>query len=156
MTTNHMGLEQTLSDERLELFIRQPLDNGLARGEQMELAREALAYRKASKGAGKMRRFDLDMSDCDSCGQDCGADMVEDLDGEYVLWEEVIPYLYQHAEYTAPPLQAVTVPMKDHQIRELVNDLRDIAIKYHGTQQLRERIARAVRSVMLKSATNEP
>lgn len=48
MTTNRMGLEQTLSDERLELFIRQPLDNGLTRGEQMELAREALARRKAS------------------------------------------------------------------------------------------------------------
>lgn len=49
MTTNRMGLEQTLSDERLELFISQPLDNGLTRGEQMELAREALARRKASK-----------------------------------------------------------------------------------------------------------
>ncbi|WP_310607074.1 hypothetical protein [Buttiauxella brennerae] len=110
MTTNRMGLEQTLSDDRLELFISQPLDNGLTRGEQMELVREALACRKASKEAGKVRRFYLDMSDCDSCGQDCSADMVEDLDGEYVLWEEVIPYLYQHAEYTAPPLQAVTVP----------------------------------------------
>ena len=49
MTTNRMGLEQALSDERLELFISQPLDNGLTRGEQMELAREALARRKASK-----------------------------------------------------------------------------------------------------------
>ena len=58
----------------------------------------------------KLYGFDLDMSDCDSCGQDCGADMVEDLDGEYALWEEVIPYLYQHAEYKAAPLQAVTVP----------------------------------------------
>lgn len=39
--------------------------------------------------------------------------------------------------------------MKDHEIRELVNQLRDIAIEYHGTQQLRERIARAVRAAML-------
>lgn len=39
--------------------------------------------------------------------------------------------------------------MKDHQIRELVNELRDIAIEYHGTQQLRERIARTVRASML-------
>lgn len=51
---------------------------------------------------GMIRRFDLDMSDCDSCGQDCGADMVEDLDGEYVLWDEVLPHLYRHDEYTAP------------------------------------------------------
>ncbi|HDK6888148.1 TPA: DUF551 domain-containing protein [Klebsiella variicola] len=39
--------------------------------------------------------------------------------------------------------------MKDHEIRELVNQLRDIAIEYHGTQQLRERISRAVRAAML-------
>ncbi|AYL76014.1 DUF551 domain-containing protein [Citrobacter freundii] len=44
--------------------------------------------------------------------------------------------------------------MKDHQIRELVNDLRDIAIEYHGTQQLRERIARTVRVAMLQSLGN--
>lgn len=39
--------------------------------------------------------------------------------------------------------------MKDHEIRELVNQLRDIAIEYHGTQQLRERIARVLRAAML-------
>ncbi|NHR80769.1 DUF551 domain-containing protein [Citrobacter portucalensis] len=54
--------------------------------------------------------------------------------------------------YTAPP---APVAMKDHQIRELVNDLRDIAIEYHGTQQLRERIARTVRAAMLQ-AGNSP
>ncbi|WP_284881149.1 hypothetical protein [Citrobacter portucalensis] len=43
-------------------------------------------------------------------------------------------------------------PMKDHQIRELVNELRDLAIEYHGTQQLRERIARTVRAAMLQGA----
>jgi hypothetical protein len=42
MTTN-------LSTERLEQFIRQPLDNGLTRGEQMEMSRELLALREASK-----------------------------------------------------------------------------------------------------------
>ena len=41
---------------------------------------------------------------------------------------------------------------KDHQIRELVNELRDIAVEYHGTQQLRERIARTVRAAMLQGA----
>lgn len=38
---------------------------------------------------------------------------------------------------------------KDHQVRELVNELRDIAVEYHGTQQLRERIARTIRAAML-------
>lgn len=46
--------------------------------------------------------------------------------------------------------------MKDHEIRELVNQLRDIAIEYHGTQQLRERIARAVRAAMLAAAPQSP
>ncbi|HFF2524606.1 DUF551 domain-containing protein [Enterobacter cloacae] len=58
---------------------------------------------------GKIRRFDLDMSNCDSCGQDCGADMIEDFDGEYVLWDEVLPHLYRYDEYTAPPAP-VSVP----------------------------------------------
>lgn len=51
------------------------------------------------------------------------------------------------ALYSAPP---APVSMKDHQIRELVNELRDIAIEYYGTQQLRERIARAIRAAMLQ------
>ncbi|HFN0475523.1 TPA: hypothetical protein ACQ7VF_001394 [Klebsiella pneumoniae] len=45
--------------------------------------------------------------------------------------------------------------MKDHEIRELVNQLRDIAIEYHGTQQLQERIERAVRTAMLAAAPQE-
>lgn len=54
--------------------------------------------------------------------------------------------------YTAP---AAPVSVKDHQIRELVNELRDIAVEYHGTQQLRERIARTVRAAMLQCADTE-
>ncbi|MDS1916093.1 hypothetical protein QSI79_22655 [Enterobacter asburiae] len=49
--------------------------------------------------------------------------------------------------YVAPPAPAA---MKDHQIRELVNELRDIAVEYHSTQQLRERIAKTVRAAMLQ------
>lgn len=52
--------------------------------------------------------------------------------------------LYQPL-YAAPPAPAI----KEHQIRELVNELRDIAVEYHGTQQLRERIARTIRAAML-------
>ncbi|EPC6088478.1 DUF551 domain-containing protein [Citrobacter freundii] len=55
------------------------------------------------------------------------------------------------ALYTEPP---APVAMKDHQIRELVNDLRDIAIEYHGAQQLRERIARTVRAAMLQAGNH--
>ncbi|WP_262351233.1 hypothetical protein [Klebsiella oxytoca] len=45
--------------------------------------------------------------------------------------------------------------MKDHEIRELVNQLRDVSIKYHGAGQLREQIARTVRAAMLQ-AGNSP
>lgn len=45
--------------------------------------------------------------------------------------------------------------MKDHEIRELVNQIRDIAIEYHGTQQLRERIAHVIHAAMLQ-AGNSP
>lgn len=41
----------------------------------------------------KLARYDLDSSDCDSCGQDCGADMVEYPDGDYVKLEDVIRIL---------------------------------------------------------------
>ncbi len=51
--------------------------------------------------------------------------------------------------------QPAPVVLKDHQIRELVNQLRDIAIEYHGTQQLRERIARVLRAAMLAAAPQE-
>ena len=54
-----------------------------------------------------------------------------------------IPVIYR------PP---APVAMKDHQIRDLVNELRDIAVEYYGTQQLRERIAKTVRAAMLQGA----
>ncbi|HGW7425359.1 TPA: hypothetical protein ACNRGQ_004924, partial [Escherichia coli] len=36
-----------ITKERIKLFIKNPLDNGLTRGEQMELARIALASLEA-------------------------------------------------------------------------------------------------------------
>ncbi len=45
--------------------------------------------------------------------------------------------------------------MKDHEIRELVNQLRDVAIKYHGTGQLREQIARTVRVAILQAQSDD-
>ena len=43
---------------------------------------------------------------------------------------------------------ALAKEVKDHQIAALVNELRDIAVQYHGTQQLRERIAQVVVPVL--------
>ena len=38
----------------------------------------------------KLKRYELDMSGCDSCGQDCGADINEDPDGEFVMFDDVV------------------------------------------------------------------
>ncbi|HAM6768611.1 TPA: hypothetical protein IB868_004297 [Escherichia coli] len=43
----------TITKERIELFIKNPLENGLTRGEQMELARIALASLEAEPVAWK-------------------------------------------------------------------------------------------------------
>ncbi|MEN4503391.1 MULTISPECIES: hypothetical protein [Enterobacter cloacae complex] len=40
--------------------------------------------------------------------------------------------------------------MKNHQISDLVNELHDIAVEYNGTIQLRDRIARAIRTSLRK------
>lgn len=37
-----------------------------------------------------LKRYELDMDGCDSCGQDCGADMTEDPDGEFVMFDDVV------------------------------------------------------------------
>ncbi len=46
----------TITKERIELFIKNPLENGLTRGEQMELARIALAS-LAAEPAGKLHEY---------------------------------------------------------------------------------------------------
>jgi len=43
--------------------------------------------------------------------------------------------------------------MKDHEIKALVNDLRDIAVKYHSSGQLRERIAHVIVPVLKPPST---
>ncbi|HBN4702542.1 TPA: hypothetical protein L2X54_003097 [Escherichia coli] len=46
----------TITKERIELFIKNPLENGLTRGEQMELARIALVSLEAEP-AGKLHEY---------------------------------------------------------------------------------------------------
>lgn len=50
--------------------------------------------------------------------------------------------------------QPAPVVLKDHEIRELVNQLRDVAIKYHAAGQLREQISRVIRSAMLQTGNS--
>ncbi|MBS8588273.1 hypothetical protein KER72_00720 [Escherichia coli] len=50
----------TITKERIELFIKYPLENGLTRGEQMELARIALASLEAEPVAWKATFTQID------------------------------------------------------------------------------------------------
>nr|EFC3528475.1 DUF551 domain-containing protein [Escherichia coli] len=50
----------TITKERIELFIKSPLDNGLTRSEQMELARIALASLEAEPVAWKVTFTQID------------------------------------------------------------------------------------------------
>jgi hypothetical protein len=52
------------------------------------------------------------------------------------------------ARKAAPQPEAAPAVWKDHDTAKLVNDLRDVAIQYHGSQQLRERIAYLVRPLV--------
>ncbi|RFR81225.1 hypothetical protein CRD79_21075 [Salmonella enterica subsp. enterica serovar Poona] len=62
----------TITKERIELFIKNPLENGLTRGEQMELARIALAsLEEEAIGEVSEKRHGLVM------------DGIVDLGGEY-------------------------------------------------------------------------
>lgn len=84
----------------------------------------ALASLELERGI--IRSFDLDMSGCDSCGKDCGADMVEDLDGEYALWDDVLPHLYRHDEYTATPAPvSVPISIGDDDFEKALSVLKD-------------------------------
>jgi|GEM_PF-5308447 len=46
----------TITKERIELFIKNPLENGLTRGEQMELARIALKQSRLCSGLKNIKK----------------------------------------------------------------------------------------------------
>jgi len=86
--------------------------------------------------------------------------------GEYALFDSSCRWLttaqYQrlmHEQdgslFATSPAEKAGTPVKDHVIREVVNTLRDIAIQFHGTQQLRERIAYAIEPLLPKKASAE-
>lgn len=59
-------------------------------------------------------------------------------------WQDFRAAMLELQERRRAGIIPVTQEAKEHQVRELVNKLRDVAIKYHGTQQLRAHIAKTV------------
>lgn len=64
--------------------------------------------------------------------------------------DALMDFMSRESAETAIQMIALQPALEDHQIRELVNKLRDIAIKYHAAGQLREQIASVVRAAILK------
>lgn len=53
----------------------------------------------------KLKRYEIDIDGCDSCGQDCGADMSEDPDGEFVMFDDVVSLV--HFATTTQKLESI-------------------------------------------------
>lgn len=59
-------------------------------------------------------------------------------------WQDFRAAMLELQERRRAGIIPVTQEAKEHQVRELVNKLRDVAIKYHGTQQLRAHIVKTI------------
>lgn len=80
-----------ISVERLEFYANNEPPFGYTGSDIQTMARIALAVKQADLSS--LKRYDLNMDGCDSCGQDCGADMTEDREGDYVLFADVVPVI---------------------------------------------------------------
>ena len=122
----------TITKERIELFIKNPLDNGLTRGEQMEVARIALASLEAELvGAFHIAEQQVDGT----------SDYLKD--GEWPIDNGIIEV------YAAPPAQVVPDEMTEHGARRATGFNRYIVAGYVEGWN-------ACRAAMLQSQSEQP
>ncbi|HCQ0011239.1 TPA: DUF551 domain-containing protein [Escherichia coli] len=109
----------TITKERIELFIKNPLENGLTRGEQMELARIALASLEAEPiGAFHIAGQQVDGT----------SDYIKD--GEWPIDNGIIEV------YAAPPVPVVpeekpmpnALSMLEREITQLIGDAQEATV----------------------------
>jgi len=67
-------------------------------------------------------------------------------------------YYVQHPDgsYSVADPQPVGAVVADHILREVVNDLRDTAIQFHDTQQLRERLRHCLDPLLAAALASQP
>lgn len=63
------------------------------------------------------------------------------------------PDIFAATYEAAAPVPASTGRVKDHVLREVVNNLRDIAVKFHAAGQLRERLSGALDPLLVPAST---
>ncbi|EOM6909384.1 DUF551 domain-containing protein, partial [Escherichia coli] len=79
----------TITKERIELFIKSPLENGLTRGEQMELARIALASLAAVSD--ERAAYELFMEK--RFGESVDRRRAKNGDREYMAWDMALGWI---------------------------------------------------------------
>lgn len=82
----------TITKERIELFIKNPLENGLTRGEQMELARIALAS-LASLAAVSDERAAYELFMEKRFGESVDRRRAKNGDREYMAWDMALGWI---------------------------------------------------------------
>ena len=80
----------TITKQRVEEIISRIEMHGHGAGYTEEEVYDLAVLALNLSNIANLKRYELDMSGCDSCGQDCGADMTEDPDGEFVMFDDVI------------------------------------------------------------------
>ena len=80
----------TITKQRVEEIISRIEMYGHGAGYTAEEVYELAVLALNLSNIAKLKRYELDMDGCDSCGQDCGADMSEDPEGEFVMFDDVV------------------------------------------------------------------
>lgn len=80
----------TITKQRVEEIISRIEMYGHGAGYTAEEVYDLAVLALNLSNIANMKRYELDMSGCDSCGQDCGADMVEYPEGEFVMFDDVV------------------------------------------------------------------
>ncbi|MBW9519950.1 hypothetical protein FHA62_10950 [Escherichia coli] len=76
-----------------------------------------------------LKRYELDIDGCDSFGQDCGADMTEDPDGDYVLFDDVVK-LFEFDTTT----KKLETPATDAFLAEVLAHDLNAFIRHHSAE----------------------
>lgn len=80
----------TITKQRVEEIISRIEMYGHGAGYTAEEVYDLAVLALNLSNIANLKRYELDMDGCDSCGQDCGADMTEDPDGEFVMFDDVV------------------------------------------------------------------
>ena len=80
----------TITKQRVEEIISRIEMYGHGAGYTAEEVYDLAVLALNLSNIANLKRYELDMDGCDSFGQDCGADMSEAHDGEFVMLDDVV------------------------------------------------------------------